>query len=45
MGPDNVAVVAIYTMERQEDGAWKIDGCELTPTSDTELLVTLPLKG
>lgn len=44
-GPDNVAVVAIYTMERQEDGAWKIDGCELTPTSDTELLVALTLKG
>jgi hypothetical protein len=32
LGPDNTAVVAIYTMEQQEDGTWKIDGCELTPS-------------
>lgn len=29
--PDNTLVVAIYTMQRQADGAWKIDGCELAP--------------
>jgi hypothetical protein len=33
LGPDNVAVVAIYTMQRQEDGDWKIDGCEIAPAS------------
>lgn len=33
LGPDNVAMIAIYTMQRQDDGAWKIDGCELTPAS------------
>ncbi|MGH8719799.1 MAG: DUF4864 domain-containing protein, partial [Burkholderiales bacterium] len=31
---DNTAVVAIYTMEQQEDGTWKIDGCELTPSGE-----------
>jgi ketosteroid isomerase-like protein len=32
LGPDNAAMVAIYSMEQQEDGTWKIDGCELTPS-------------
>ncbi|MGH8727996.1 MAG: DUF4864 domain-containing protein [Burkholderiales bacterium] len=33
LGPDSVAMVAIYTMEEQTDGTWKIDGCELTPSA------------
>lgn len=31
LGPDNVAMVAIYTMEEQADGTWKIGGCEMIP--------------
>ena len=29
VGPDGVAVVAYYLMERQPDGRWLIDGCML----------------
>jgi hypothetical protein len=29
VGPDGAAVVALYFMERQPDGAWRIDGCVL----------------
>ncbi len=31
--PDNVPVAAVYKMQRQNDGAWKIDGCELARSS------------
>jgi hypothetical protein len=31
VGPDHGAVVAVYLMERQSDGAWRIDGCVLGP--------------
>ena len=34
LGPDNVAVMALYFMERQPDGAWLIDGCYLVPVND-----------
>ena len=34
VGPDNVAVMALYVMERQPDGAWLIDGCYLVPARD-----------
>ena len=34
MGPDHVAVLALYVMERQPDGAWLIDGCYLVPAKD-----------
>ena len=34
VGPDNVAVMALYVMERQPDGAWLIDGCYLVPAKD-----------
>ena len=29
VGPDGVPVIALYVMEKQPDGAWKIDGCYL----------------
>jgi hypothetical protein len=28
-GPDGRAYIAVYTMERQPDGSWKINGCSL----------------
>ena len=34
VGPDNVAVMALYVMQRQPDGAWLIDGCYLVPARD-----------
>jgi hypothetical protein len=30
VGPDGRAYLALYTMERQADGSWKINGCTLT---------------
>ena len=29
IGPDGAPRVAIYTMERQQDGSWRIAGCRL----------------
>lgn len=29
VGPDNLPVYAVYTVERQQDGAWRISGCLL----------------
>lgn len=29
VGPDGVAVIALYPMERQADGTWRINGCYL----------------
>jgi ketosteroid isomerase-like protein len=34
VGPDGVAVVALYTMERQADGGWKVAACYLTISDD-----------
>jgi hypothetical protein len=34
VGPDGRAVIALYTMERQPDGSWRIDGCTLTEAPD-----------
>jgi Domain of unknown function (DUF4864) len=31
--PDNTVLVAIYQMERQQDGRWKIAGCVLAPST------------
>jgi hypothetical protein len=28
-GPDDLPVFAVYTVERQEDGNWRISGCLL----------------
>jgi ketosteroid isomerase-like protein len=30
VGPDGRAALALYFMEREADGTWKIDGCQLT---------------
>ncbi len=35
IGPDGVAVIAMYTMERQPDGTWRIDGVVLLRTEET----------
>jgi hypothetical protein len=29
VGPDGLPVLAVYEMERQPDGSWQIDGCQL----------------
>ncbi len=34
VGPDGVPVMAIYPMQRQADGSWKIDGCFLVGVDD-----------
>ena len=34
VGPDGVPVIALYPMERQPDGNWKIDGCTLVRAGD-----------
>jgi len=33
IAPDNTVVVALYTMERQPGGGWKIAGCILAPST------------
>ena len=33
IGPDNSVLVALYTMERQKDGRWKIAGCVLAAST------------
>ncbi len=30
VGPDGASYLALYAMERQPDGSWKIGGCQLT---------------
>jgi hypothetical protein len=37
VGPDGVPVMAVYLMQKQPDGAWKIDGCYLTAFKDERL--------
>lgn len=34
-GPDGTPVTAIYLMQRQPGGAWRIDGCVLIPSAQT----------
>jgi Domain of unknown function (DUF4864) len=31
VGPDGKSYVAVYTLERQPDGSWKISGCYIVP--------------
>ena len=31
VGPDGARYVALYTLQRQPDGSWKINGCVLLP--------------
>jgi DNA-binding transcriptional LysR family regulator len=33
VGPDNTVLVALYTIEPQPDGGWKIAGCILAPST------------
>ena len=35
VGPDGVPVMALYIMQQQADGTWRIAGCVLTPADDT----------
>ena len=34
IGPDGAPVMALYPMELQADGTWKIGGCYLIPAAD-----------
>ena len=34
IGPDGVPVLALYKMQLQADGTWRIDGCSLAALSD-----------
>lgn len=34
IGPDGVPVTALYIIERQADGSWRIGGCVLVPEPD-----------
>lgn len=34
VGPDGRTVIAIYTMEQQPDGSWRIAAVQLIPTND-----------
>jgi hypothetical protein len=34
IGPDGKAMIALYTMERQPDGVWRIGGCSLVATPE-----------
>jgi len=31
--PDGAVLVALYTMERQRDGSWRIAGCVIAPST------------
>ena len=33
VAPDNSVLVALYTMQKQPDGRWKISGCVLAPST------------
>jgi len=33
VAPDNSVLVALYTMEKQKDGRWRISGCVLAPST------------
>ena len=34
VGPDGRAVIALYTMERQPDGSWRIAAVQLIPAAE-----------
>jgi hypothetical protein len=34
VGPDGRAALALYMMEHEPDGTWKIDGCQLTESDE-----------
>ena len=33
IAPDNTVLVALYTLEKQPDGRWRISGCEIRPST------------
>lgn len=33
-GQDGISVLAVYTMEQQEDGSWRINGCTILQAPD-----------
>jgi len=37
VGPDGQPVLALYEMQRQPDGSWKINGCILTHSPETSV--------
>lgn len=34
VGPDGLPVIALYPMEQQSDGSWRIDGCMLSRSDE-----------
>ena len=34
VGPDGIAVLADYEMQRQPDGSWRINGCSIAKAPD-----------
>tara|TARA_Y100001934_G_scaffold28674_2_gene31232 strand:- start:14482 stop:14904 length:423 start_codon:yes stop_codon:yes gene_type:complete len=36
-GQDGMAALAVYTMQQQPDGTWKINGCSLYPVPDVSV--------
>jgi len=34
VGPDGIAVLADYEMQRQPDGTWRINGCSIAKAPD-----------
>jgi hypothetical protein len=37
VGPDGKPALAVYEMQRQPDGSWRINGCWLTPAPDQDV--------
>jgi ketosteroid isomerase-like protein len=35
VGPDGSTAMALYRMQKQSDGSWRIDGCTLLRTAET----------
>jgi len=33
IGPDNTVLVALYTVEKQKGGGWRISGCAIAPST------------
>jgi hypothetical protein len=37
VGPDGASYVAVYTLQKQPDGTWKINGCVLLPDNSPSI--------
>lgn len=37
IGPDGEPVLGLYSMQKQRDGSWKINGCALAPAPDISI--------